>query len=45
MYDSDEELYVETLEKSLPYEVQNHMHPNFATPMLYDKIQNFKFFL
>jgi hypothetical protein len=23
--------------RSLPYEVQNHVHPNFAIPMLYAK--------
>jgi hypothetical protein len=23
--------------RSLPYEVQNHVRPNFATPMLYAK--------
>jgi hypothetical protein len=23
--------------KSLPYEIQNHVRPNFATPMLYAK--------
>jgi hypothetical protein len=30
-------LYTLYLGRSLPYEVQNHVRPNFATPMLYAK--------
>jgi hypothetical protein len=31
--------------RSLPYEVQNHMHSNFTTPMLYAKNHSkFQFF-